>query len=114
MKIGPMRERVEWFVVSPATRPDGTPSPGTPVSQGTFWAQVRSVPATGPTGEAVVNKGQELRSETIWKVTMRYVGNVLPQDQLLYEGKTLEITDVFNLEELNLTLVITAKEVRVA
>jgi len=110
--IGEMYQRLEWQSGSTVSV-NGEPQPSY-VSNGTFWASVK--PTAGD--EKAVNKNQELRSEVTHIVRMRYVTNaagnsIVPQDRLIFKGKTLQVLFVNNVDEVDIELIITCKEVRV-
>jgi len=51
-----------------------------------------------------------IQAETTHKVTIRYLAGITPANRLLFDGRTLEIESVRNLEERNRELVLMCKE----
>jgi SPP1 family predicted phage head-tail adaptor len=51
-----------------------------------------------------------IQAETTHKVTIRYLAGITPANRLLFDGRTLEIESVRNLEERNRELQLMCKE----
>jgi len=51
-----------------------------------------------------------IQAETTHKVTIRYLAGITPANRLLFDGRTLEIESVRNLEERSRELVLMCKE----
>lgn len=101
---GEMRYRVSWLKrtienVKGTLQPDWE-------TVGTYWAKL--VPVSD--GESI--RDNQVESQRTYEVIMRYVGEIKPQDKLVYNGRTLNISSVINVEELNAEYKLTCVEVQ--
>jgi len=44
-------------------------------------------------------ESQKLRAETTYRVTIRYIDGLIPAMRILYNGKTLEIMSILDIDE---------------
>lgn len=63
---------------------------------GTFWAFVQPV-----TGNENISFAQQVQAETTCNVLMRYVGEIMAGDRLLFKSRTLYIASVTNVDTRN-------------
>lgn len=72
---------------------------------GTYYAEVVTL-----SGREAVN-AQQLRADASHRVRMRWVGPILPDQQFLWDGRTLHILHVNNVDNRNREYQILCREV---
>lgn len=111
--IGQMRNRITWLSKQKAKAVKGSagqPVDPPPIVMGTFWAAVE------PIRGAELFNAQQIKATTTFKITMRNVGPIKPEDQLILvtsspeSGRTFEVVSVYREAEQNGFLAITANE----
>lgn len=103
-RTGQRRNRVTWNQRTGFTNVNSQAVPAyTPV--GDYWARV--VPLAGR--EAII--AQQLRADVTHMIEMLNVGNIKPADQLIWNGRTLEVTSCTPKDEIGIELKIIAVEV---
>lgn len=73
---------------------------------GTYWAAVE--PLTGREAE----RARQIKADASHRVVMRRVAAISPEQRLRFEGRTLDIVEVLDLDERGRTLHLTCSERR--
>lgn len=95
----------------PPTQPNPAAVQGSPITYGPFWASIE--PMSGDEPEVA----EQLRGQTLHKVTMRSVASIVaitPAMQVLYQGRTLNIKQIIDVDELHYWLELVCVEVTTA
>ena len=104
MRIGTLRHKVEIQAYITTVDPDGYPIQDW-VTVAHAWAAVEPVAGKEYWAAAAV------QAETTIKITMRPPGiEITPANRLLFDGRTLEIQSVINVEERDRELVLMCVE----
>jgi len=103
MRIGTLRHKVEIQALTVTEDAIG--------NQVEEWTKVADVwAAVEPLQGDEKLAAAYIQAETTHKVTIRYLAGITPANRLLFDGRTLEIESVRNLEERNRELVLMCKE----